>query len=106
MKTTVTLRFNRLLSMEESAMLMATAGELGATADGYKLETFQSDKPEDKRITRCSRCGIEVGTKKSVASWFWDIQEGRIGMPVALCGKCNGSATPENRKLFLKEMSD
>ena len=90
--------------MEESAMLMATAGELGATADGYKLETFQSDKPEDKRITRCSRCGIEVGTKKSVASWFWDIQEGRIGIPIALCGICNGVVTPEKRKSLLKEM--
>ena len=104
MQTVITLRFNRLLTMEESAMLMATAGELGATADGFKLETFKTDKPEDKRMKRCSQCGIEVGTKKSLASWFWDVQEGRIIIPVALCGKCNGSITPENRKSLLEEM--
>ena len=106
MQTVITLRFNRLLTMEESAMLMATAGELGATADGFNLETFKSDKPEDKRIIRCSQCGIEVGTKKSVASWFWDIQEGRIGIPIVFCGKCAGSVTSENQKSLLKEMSD
>ena len=90
--------------MEESAMLMATAGELGATADGFKLETFRTDEPEDVRMKHCYQCGIEVGTKKSLASWFWDVQEGRTGFPIALCGKCNGSIIPENRKSLLKEM--
>ena len=104
MQTVITLRFNRLLTMEESTMLMATAGDLGATADGFKLETFKSDKPKDTRMERCHRCGIEVGTKKSLASWFWDVQEGRMGIPIALCGKCNGSISPENRKSLLEDM--
>ena len=85
-------------------MLMATAGELGATEDGYKLETFPSDKPETPRIRRCTKCGKEVGTKKSISSWFWDMREERIGMPIALCGNCNGTVTLENRRALLEEM--
>ena len=104
MKTIVTMRFNRLLTLEESSMLMGAAAELGAKATGFELHSMPDEGPEDARIRRCSNCGKEVGTKKSVSSWFWDIREERMGMPIALCGNCNGTVTSENRRALLKEM--
>ena len=103
----MTLEFDRLLTLEENTTLMGLAGELGAPyPGGFKLETHDDNRTASKRLFRCSNCGQPVGLKTSPESWFFDVIENvRPGLPIRLCGECNGSVTEATREQMTHEMN-
>ena len=106
MRTVVTLELDRRLTLEESSTLMGLAAELGAPyPGGFRIETRDDGRDESKRILRCSNCGRPVGFTSSPESWFWDTVENvRPGMPIRLCGQCNGAVTLATKKQMAQEM--
>ena len=106
MRTIITIELDRRITLEESSTLMGLAGELGAPyPGGFKIETQDDGCKESKRILRCSNCGRPIGFLSSPESWYWDIIENaRPGMPIRLCGKCNGAVTSATRNQMIEEM--